>query len=87
MPIAQEISDMLDVGRKPSQVSSALFFYIENSENRTGVRGVPTERREPCDCKYRCMERVCRSVGIFMSFRSYEHFIGVNTVLFTSFYY
>ena len=27
------------------------------------LRGVPTERRKPCDCRYRCIEMVCRSVG------------------------
>ena len=26
-------------------------------------RGVPTERRRPCDCTYWCIEWVCRSVG------------------------
>ena len=26
-------------------------------------RGVPTERRKPCDCRYRRMKRVCRSMG------------------------
>ena len=27
------------------------------------LRGVPTERRKPCDCKYQCIKRVCQSVG------------------------
>ena len=30
-------------------------------------RGVPTERRKPCNCRYRCIERACRSVGILLS--------------------
>ena len=29
----------------------------------TVLRGVPTEGRKPCDYRYRCIERVCRSVG------------------------
>ena len=28
---------MLDLGRKPSQVISVIFFYIENSKNRKGL--------------------------------------------------
>ena len=29
MPIAQEISDMLDIGWKPSQVISVVFFTLK----------------------------------------------------------
>ena len=29
-------------------------------------RGVPTEGRKPCDCRYRCIERVHRSVGTLL---------------------
>ena len=30
------------------------------------LRGVPTEGRKPCDCKYRRIERVHRSVGTLL---------------------
>ena len=37
----------------------------ENAQwmERQALRGVPTDRRKPCGCRYRCIERVCRSVG------------------------
>ena len=49
MAIANETSGMLDIGQKPWQVISVVFFYIENSKNRTGQRGVPTERQKAWD--------------------------------------
>ena len=46
MPIAREILDMLDLGRKPSQLSNSSFFYIEISKDCKGqvpiVRWVST---------------------------------------------
>ena len=32
MPIAKEMLDMLDLGRKPSQVISVVFFNIDISK-------------------------------------------------------
>ena len=34
-----------------------------NVEFKAVVRGVPTEEHKPCDDRYRCIKRVCRSVG------------------------
>ena len=39
-----------------------LFNYIHFAP-RIPLRGVPTEGRKPFDYRYRCIERVCRSVG------------------------
>ena len=40
---AQEISDMLDIGLKPSQVVSVVFFYIRNRSKSHRI-SVPTVR-------------------------------------------
>ena len=43
MPIAQEISGMLDTGRKPSQVISIVIFTSKIGLNRTEI-SVPIVR-------------------------------------------
>ena len=36
MPIAKEILDMLEIGRKPSQVFLVVFFRLKIAKNRKG---------------------------------------------------
>ena len=45
-----------------------MIYNIDNvlifiAPNQVALKAVPTEGRKPCDDRYRCIERVCRSVG------------------------
>ena len=58
-------------GRRQN-TSVATVYFLQNMSNICWwgfvhqLRGVPTEGRKPCDCKYRRIKRVHRSVGILL---------------------
>ena len=58
-------------GVYPQSNGSLAIVDIDASK---GLRGVPTKRRKPCDDRYRCIERVCRSVGTLKSFAIFAIF-------------
>ena len=63
-----EVMDMFYIWQSRCKDVLTMSQYVFQNTVTTALgsilsRSVPTEQRMPCDCRYRCIDRVHQSVG------------------------